>query len=115
MATYRAWASAGSANVTAQEQKVDHLLDGGHRVSVLGQSHGPTADDGASIQGNFCCCADLVPAQATACENVFPTRRTQTGGEVVIANGVLMDEIPIKDFSGTPIFLGKHLFHHPFE
>jgi len=28
---------------------------------------------------------------------------------------MLVDEIPIKDFSWTPIFLGKHLFHHPSE
>src|ERR1700730_9872706 len=115
MAKHRAWAGAGSTNVTAHQYKIYHLLDRGHRVFVLGQSHGPTTDNGASIQRNFCCCSNLLPAQAAACENFFPTCRTQTSDELVIANRVLPDEIPIKDFSGTPIFLGKHLFYHPSE
>src|SRR3984893_9930268 len=115
MSTYRTWAGTGPSDVAAQQQKIDHLLDRGHRVFVLGQSHGPTTDNGASIQRNFCCCSNLLPAQAAACENFFPTCRTQTSDELVIANRVLPDEIPIKDFSGTPIFLGKHLFYHPSE
>src|SRR3984893_14026684 len=115
MAKHRAWAGAGSTNVTAHQYKIYHLLDRGHRVFVLGQSHGPTADNRASIQRNFCGSSDLIPVQTTADENFFPTGRTQTGDELVIANGVLTDEIPIKEFAWTSIFLGQHLFHHPPE
>src|ERR1019366_8297697 len=45
VSTYGRGSRSRSTNVAAQEQKVHYLADGGDRVSMLGDPHGPTDDD----------------------------------------------------------------------
>ena len=45
VAAHRAGARARAAEVAAQQQQVDDLLDVGDRVLVLGEAHGPAGDD----------------------------------------------------------------------
>ena len=45
VAPHRAGAGAGPADVAPQQEEVDDLADGGHRVAVLGEAHGPAHDD----------------------------------------------------------------------
>ena len=75
----RARPGARAADVAAQQQEVDDLADGGHRVAVLGQAHRPAHDDplgGAHVGGNG---LDLVAAQAALRFDARPVERTPTG------------------------------------
>ncbi|MNT35494.1 hypothetical protein D3C72_1715240 [compost metagenome] len=45
MTTHRAQAGTGNAEVATQQHQVGDFLDGRHRVTVLGDTHGPAHDD----------------------------------------------------------------------
>jgi hypothetical protein len=58
--------------VTAQQQKIHHLLNGSDCVFVLGQSHRPTADDAFAAHRDLSGLSDLITAQSTALKDVVP-------------------------------------------
>jgi hypothetical protein len=46
--------------VTAEQEKIHHLLDGGDRIPVLGQAHGPATDDAFAFHRDLRRGPDLV-------------------------------------------------------
>lgn len=93
VAADRADARAGTADVAAQQQEVDHFSDRGHGVLVLGEAHGP-ADDGAlGGQDEAEGLVDLLAGEARRGEGLVPVGGAGGGRELLVAVGVFGDEV----------------------
>ena len=71
---HRTGARSGTPDVAAEQEKIHHLLDGGHGILMLGQSHGPATDDPLAAHGQIGCLSDLLAGQAAASQNIVPGR-----------------------------------------
>ena len=90
---HRAHPGARAADVAAEQQEVDDLADGGHRVAVLGQPHRPAHDDRRTPSrppgGPRSSCSAGTPAMASSSST--SVARTCVA-QLVEAVGVLVDE-----------------------
>src|SRR5438046_8946351 len=77
MPAHRTRTRAGAANVTTEQEKIHHLLNGRDGILVLGQTHRPAADDPFTAHRNLRPCANLITTQAAASEDVFPIGRAK--------------------------------------
>ena len=72
MAPDGASACAGFPDIAAQQEQVDDLLHVGHRVFMLGHTHGPRADEALGLHDNIGGLLDVFPRNAAAFLNFLP-------------------------------------------
>ena len=95
VAAHRAQPGAGLADVAAQQQQVDDLLDRRDRVLVLGQAHRPADDDAVglavALRQRARSPAAVEPGRG---EHVVPVELRRRRGDVLVElRGVLGDEL----------------------
>ena len=101
-----AGAGAVLADVALQEQDVDDLLDGHHRVHVLGQAHRPADDGGPRLgepRGQRLDLGALQPGRELRCGPVDLAHGVGVG---VVAGGVGVEEVPVHDGAGRGLLGG---------
>ena len=89
-------AGSGLADVALEKQDVDHVAEGGNRVLVLGQAHGPADDRGARGQEALASGLDLFQCQSGGFDDVVPFRLFEVPQVFVDANGVVLDELMVQ-------------------
>jgi hypothetical protein len=95
VAAHRAQPGAGLADVAAQQQEVDDLLDRGHGVAVLGEAHRP-ADDRRSRRANSARGRlDLLARQAGRAATSSQSSARRCAADSSKPGGVLGDELVV--------------------
>jgi hypothetical protein len=102
VAAHRAHPSSRLADGAPQQQEVHDLADGGHRVGVLGQAHGPAHDGARRGEHVVRRRLDLRAVEAGGLEDVLPGHRPQVPGQGVEALAVRGHE-PVVDRPGTRV------------
>ena len=92
MAADRAHASTGLANVSLEQQHVDHIAQHSYRVLVLSQAHGPADHGGLGCQQPFAGGPDLGFAQARGSDDLRPGDFLKLAQIFTQARGVGVDE-----------------------
>src|ERR1044072_5998180 len=72
MATYRTRPRSRPADMTTEQEKIHHFLNGSDRIFVLGQSHRPATDDAFASHRDPSALPNLIAIQATAVDDVVP-------------------------------------------
>ena len=70
---------AWTADVAPQQEQIDDRLDGFHTANVLGQTHGPGADDGVGLHVNGCGAFNVSLADARLGNDPVPAFRFDIG------------------------------------
>ena len=91
------------------------LLDIGHAVFVLGNSHRPGTNHALRAYGDPRGFPNLFPRDPASGDNARPRFFPQILGKGGKAFGVVFDEIMRQDFSSRPLIFFQHLFHDSFE
>src|SRR5216110_946938 len=97
MAAHRTRTRAGAPNVTTEQEKIHHLLNGRDGILVLGQTHRPAADDPFTAHRNLRPCANLITSQAAASEDVFPVGCAQMFDKRFKTDGLSLNKFAIEN------------------
>src|SRR5258707_13312083 len=82
---------------------------------MLGEAHGPTANETLGVHRNLARLPDLISRQSGASENWFPRCGSERIDERLKSGRVFRDEIMIKNRLGLLVLGRQHLFHDTFE
>jgi hypothetical protein len=74
MPAHRARSGALPADMSAEQQKIHHLLNGGDRVLVLGQPHRPATDNAFALHRDLGRGPNLLARQTAAAKDHVPGR-----------------------------------------
>ncbi|MNK43231.1 hypothetical protein D3C87_619310 [compost metagenome] len=97
MAAHRAKASAGTADIAAQQHEIGDFSNDDDGVTVLGDAHGPCGDDRAGIHVDTGGFLDLRAGEAGLVEDAFPARRFDGGAIGLELCRMFGDEVVIDD------------------
>ncbi len=92
-----AGSGAFAPDVAAEEEEIDNLFDGGDGIFVLGETHGPAADDALGANGDGGGLLDLLAGEAAGFGDVVPVGGAEVFEEGVEAVGVSGDELAVEN------------------
>ena len=115
VAAHRTDARTRLADVAAQEQQVDDLLDVGDGVLVLREAHRPASDHAIRVEIDRGSLAHLLAGDAALAHQVVERDRVERGEEALEAFGVIADEGAVEDAAGRACLGVEHFLHDALE
>ncbi|MCY1408716.1 hypothetical protein D9M71_240440 [compost metagenome] len=93
---HRAQAGTRAANVAAQQHQVGDLLDGRHRMAMLGDTHGPAHDDVLALGVHARRLLDLDQGQAGLLDDLLPRGVVDDCQVLQHIGAVLIEEVMVE-------------------
>ena len=115
MAAHGARARAGAADLAAQQEEVDDLLNVRDRVLVLRQPHRPADDCALRVDVDSCRRAHLFARDSAPLHKLVPAHAPERARELLEAVRLLRDELAVEHFAGPALLLLKHRLHDSLQ